>query len=133
MRSGAAGTDNPRPVRVKAIREIYKIVDTAVDHAGLPKTAMVSVLLKHEGEADEVVKSFPPDKVMLALDFSPRQRTYAIVPDYEEEAMRAFASAGIRTIKTSPCATCIPARRRRSSRRGRAPRGTTPPSAGRSR
>ena len=99
MRSGAAGTDNPRPVRVKAIREIYKIVDTAVDHAGLPKTAMVSVLLKHEGEADEVVKSFPPDKVMLALDFSPRQRTYAIVPDYEEEAMRAFASAGIRTIK----------------------------------
>jgi phosphopantetheine--protein transferase-like protein len=99
MRSGAAGTNNPRPVRVRAIREIYKIVDTAVDHAGLPKTAMISVLLKHEGEADEIVKAFPPDKVSLALDFSPRQRTYAVAPECEDELMKAFASAGIRTIK----------------------------------
>ena len=99
MRSGAAGVDNPRPVRVRAIRDIYKIVDKAVDHAGLPKTAMISVLLKHEGEADEVVKGFPPDKVALALDFSPRQRTYAVAPDFEETALRAFADAGVRTMK----------------------------------
>jgi len=99
MRSGAAGIDNPRPVRVRAIREIYKIVDKAVDHSGLPKTSMISVLLKHEGEADEVVKDFPPDKVVLALDFSPRQRTYAVAPDYEETALKAFADAGIRTMK----------------------------------
>lgn len=99
MRSGAAGIDNPRPVRVRAIREIYKIVDKAVDHSGLPKTSMISVLLKHEGEADEVVKGFPPDKVALALDFSPRQRTYAVAPDYEETALKAFADAGIRTMK----------------------------------
>ena len=99
MRSGAAGIDNPRPVRVRAIRDIYKIVDNAVDHSGLPKTSMISVLLKHEGEADEVVKGFPPDKVALALDFSPRQRTYAVAPDYEETALKAFADAGIRTMK----------------------------------
>ena len=99
MRSGAAGVGNPRPVRVRAIREIYKIVDKAVDHSGLPKTSMISVLLKHEGEADEVVKGFPADKVALALDFSPRQRTYAIAPDYEETALKAFADAGIRTMK----------------------------------
>ena len=99
MRSGAAGVDNPRPVRVRAIREIYKIVDKAVDHSGLPKTSMISVLLKHEGEADEVVKGFPQDKVALALDFSPRQRTYAVAPDYEETALKAFADAGIRTMK----------------------------------
>ena len=99
MRSGAAGIDNPRPVRVRAIRDIYKIVDKAVDHSGLPKTSMISVLLKHEGEADEVVKGFPPDKVALALDFSPRQRTYAVAPDYEETALKAFADAGIRTMK----------------------------------
>ena len=99
MRSGAAGIDNPRPVRVRAIREIYKIVDKAVDHSGLPKTSMISVLLKHEGEADEVVKGFPSDKVALALDFSPRQRTYAVAPDYEETALKAFADAGIRTMK----------------------------------
>ena len=99
MRSGAAGIDNPRPVRVRAIREIYKIVDKAVDHSGLPKTSMISVLLKHEGEADEVVNGFPTDKVALALDFSPRQRTYAVAPDYEETALKAFADAGIRTMK----------------------------------
>ena len=99
MRSGAAGVGNPRPVRVRAIREIYKIVDKAVDHSGLPKTAMISVLLKHEGEADEVVKGFPSDKVALALDFSPRQRTYAVAPDYEETALKAFAEAGVRTMK----------------------------------
>ena len=99
MRSGAAGVGNPRPVRVRAIREIYKIVDKAVDHSGLPKTSMISVLLKHEGEADEVVKEFPTDKVALVLDFSPRQRTYAVAPDYEETALKAFADAGIRTMK----------------------------------
>ncbi len=99
MRSGAAGVGNPRPMRVKAIREIYRIVDKAVDHSGLPKTAMVSVLFKHEGDAEEVEKGFPPDKVLPALDFSPRQRTYAVVPDYEEEAMKAFAAIGARAMK----------------------------------
>ena len=99
MRSGAVGTGNPRPVRVRAIREIYKIVDKAVDHSGLPKTSIISVLLKHEGEADEVVKGFPADKVALVLDFSPRQRTYAVAPDYEETALKAFSDAGIRTMK----------------------------------
>ena len=99
MRSGAAGVGNPRPLRVKAIREIYRIVDKAVDHSGLPKTAMVSVLFKHEGDAEEVEKGFPPDKVLPALDFSPRQRTYAVVPDYEEEAMKAFAAIGARAMK----------------------------------
>jgi len=99
MRSGAAGTDNPRHVRIRAIREIYRIVDKAVDHSGLPKTAMISVLLKHEGEADEVVKGLPADKIALALDFSPRQRTYAVAPEFEEAALRAFAEAGIRTMK----------------------------------
>ena len=99
MRSGAVGTGNPRPVRVRAIREIYKIVDKAVDHSGLPKTSIISVLLKHEGEADEVVKGFPADKVALVLDFSPRQRTYAVATDYEETALKAFSDAGIRTMK----------------------------------
>ena len=99
MRSGAAGKDPPRPERVRAIRDIYRIVDKAVDHAGLPETAMVSVIMRHAGQADAAVAAFPKDKVMLALDLSPRQRTYAIAPDFEEEAMRAFANCGVRATK----------------------------------
>ncbi len=99
MRSGAAGTNRSRQERVKAIRDIYKIVDTAVDHAGLPKTSIISIHLKNEGDADEMVKAFPPDKVFLALDMSPRQRTYAVVPDFENEFLFACSEAGIHATK----------------------------------
>lgn len=99
MRSGSVGADSSRPDRVRAIREIYKVVDKAVDHAGLPKTSMVSVLMKREGEAAEVAKGFPAGKAALALDFSPRQQTYAVEPDFEETAIREFNAAGIRTVK----------------------------------
>ena len=99
MRSGSAGTKLSRQDRVRAVREIYNIVDVAVDHAGLPKTSMISLLLKHAGEADAIVKSFPSDKVFLALDLSPRQKTYAVVPEFEEEFLNAFSAAGIRTVK----------------------------------
>ena len=99
MRSGAAGAEPSRPDRVRIIREIYQVVDRAVDHAGLPEVAMVTVLLRHPDEIDELVKTFPPDKVMLAVNFSPRQKTFAIVRDYENEALAAFAAAGVRAMK----------------------------------
>lgn len=99
MRSGAAGSNPPRPDRVRAIRDIYRIVDKAVDHEGLPETAMISIIMRHAGQADEAIASFPKDKVMLALDLSPRQRTYAVAPDFAEEAMRAFAGCGVRATR----------------------------------
>ena len=99
MRSGAAGIDAPRPERVRAIRDIYRIVDKAVDHEGLPETAMISIIMRHAGQADAAIASFPKDKVMLALDLSPRQRTYAVAPDFAEEAMRAFAGCGVRATR----------------------------------
>ncbi len=117
MRSGAAGTDVPRPDRVRFIRDIYRVVHKAVNHGGLPRTSMISLLMRREGEADPVVASFPKDKAVLALDLSPRQRTYAVDPAFEEEAMRAFAAAGIRAVKvaldrpfnTPLCARIVPA------------------------
>ena len=99
MRAGAAGAAIPRPDRVKIIGDIYRIVDKAVDHEGLPKTALVSILLRHAGEADAVIASFPKGKVMLAMDLSPRQKTYVVTPDFEEAALAAFANAGIRAVK----------------------------------
>ena len=101
MRCGVVGSEVARSDRIRFAQEIYKIVDRAVDHGGMPKTTMLSILMRREGEADEIVATFPPDKVRLALDLSPRQRTYAVSPDFEETAIRAFASAGIRAVKAA--------------------------------
>lgn len=97
--SGAAGARPSRPDRVRVIKEIYALVNKAVDHAGLPEVAMISVLLRREGEIDELIGSFPPDKVSIAVDFSPRQKTYAVAADFEQEAMQAFSVAGVRAVK----------------------------------
>ena len=97
--SGAAGVQPSRPDRVRVLKEIYKLVDKAVDHAGLPEVAMISVLLRREGEIDDLIRTFPADKVTIAVDFSPRQKTYAVAVDFEEEVMRAFSSVGVRAVK----------------------------------
>ena len=99
VRSGAAGESPARPDRVKIISEIYRIVHKAVNHGGLPKVAVITALLRRAGEIDELVKTFPPDKVTLAVDFSSRQKTYVVSPDYEQTALDAFAAAGVRTVK----------------------------------
>lgn len=123
LRSGAAGGKLTRPQRVHVLRDIYSIVDKAVDHVGLPRTAMISILLRHEGEEADVIASFPKDKVQLAVDLSPRQKTYSIALDFEEEAMQAFTTAGIRAIKndldkpfnTPGCQKIVPAIKRFTS------------------
>ena len=117
--SGAAGESRPRPDRVRAISEIYRIVDKAVDHAGLPETVMVTVLLRPDGEAklQETLAAFPEGKVELALDLSPRQKTYAIEPAFADKAIEAFTAAGIRSMRlalnrpfnTPQCASLVPA------------------------
>ncbi len=101
MCSGAVGSDVSRPDRVRFIRDIYRIVHKAVNHGGLPQTAMISIVMRREGEVDPIVAAFPKGKATLALDWSPRQRTYAVAPDFEDEAMRAFAAAGIRAVKVA--------------------------------
>lgn len=119
IRSGAAG-ESTRPMRVRAISDIYRIVNKAVSHEGLPRAAMVTAVMRHEGEDAPVLASFPPGKVVVALDISPRQRTYAVDPDFEAEATRAFAAAGIRTMKlklevpfnTPQCEKIVPAIRK---------------------
>ena len=99
MRSGAAGAEMSRPDRVRVIREIYKVVQGAVEHLGLPRTSMLSVLTRHPGEADAAIAAMPRDKVCVAVDFSPRQKTLAVTPDYEETAIAALAACGARTMK----------------------------------
>ncbi len=97
--SGAAGENTPRGGRVAILRDLYRIVSKAIDHEGLPRMTHVTVLLRHPEDIDPVLKSFPAGAVDLVVDFSPKMKTYAIEPDFEEDAMRAFAGAGIRTLK----------------------------------
>ena len=99
MRSGATGTNLPRPDRVKVFADIYRIVDKAVDHEGLPSVSVVTMVFRREGDAEEVMKTFPEGKVMLALDFSSRNKTYAVVPEFEDEMIRAFSTVGGRMVK----------------------------------
>jgi len=120
MRSGAAGSAPERPNRVKVVRDIYQIVNRAVNHGGLEKVAMLTVRLRAPGEIDELIKDFDPARFMLAVDFSPRQKTYAVAVDYEAEVMQAFAAAGVRTMKlaldrpfnTPLCQALVPAIRK---------------------
>ena len=100
MRSGAAGAGRlDRPRRIELLQDIYKIVNNAVDHSGIAPVKMVTVIMRREGDADGVVAAFPEGKCTLVVDFSPRQRTYAIEPDFEKEALTAFAAAGVRTVR----------------------------------
>ena len=119
MASGAAGAPT-RPERIRFIGDIYRIVRKAVNHGGFGEVAVLTVLLRREGEADAVVAGFPKDKVVLTVDFSPRQKTYAVAKDFEQEATAAFAAAGVRTMtlaldrpfNTPQCASLVPAVRK---------------------
>ena len=118
--AGMAGENLSRPERVRLIRDIYGVVHKAVNHGGLPEVAMVTALTRRQEEIDEVVGRFPPDKVMRAVDFSPRQKTFAVAKDFAAEAMAAFAAAGIRAMRlaldrpfnTPLCEPLVPAIRR---------------------
>ncbi|MBR4893821.1 MAG: hypothetical protein IKZ36_01335, partial [Kiritimatiellae bacterium] len=99
LRSGAAGASVTRTERVKALREIYKIVSTSVDSKGLPKTVMVTAMVRREDALDQVLESFPKGVIHLVTDFSPKMKTFAIDPNHEDAVLKAFADAGVRTLR----------------------------------
>ena len=99
LKSGACGAETTRADRIKAIGEIYRMVSKAVDHEGLPKTLMLTALLRRGDEADGILAALPKDSAHLVADFSPKMKTFAIRPECEEAASKAFADAGIRTLR----------------------------------
>jgi acyl transferase domain-containing protein len=88
---------------------------------------MFTLLHRHPGEVEALVSSFPPGKVDLVVDFSPRRKTYAVAKDFEEEALAAFAAADIRYVRldldrpfnTPKCPSLIPVVRKFADRRMR--------------
>ncbi|MCR5413147.1 MAG: 4'-phosphopantetheinyl transferase superfamily protein [Kiritimatiellae bacterium] len=99
LSSGAAGAGRSRGDSVKALREIYRTISKAIDHEGLPRIIMVTALLRHGEDLAGLMKSLPPGAARLTADLSPKMKTFAIKPEHEEEAMKAFANAGIRTLR----------------------------------
>ena len=99
MQSGAVGDAPDRTKRVRLIAEIYRLVHKAVNHGGLPKVAVLSAHPKTPDELAALEPKLPKDKVFLSLDFSPRQKTYAVVAEEEESVAQLFADAGIRVKK----------------------------------
>ena len=55
MKSGATSAATSRTERVKALRDIYKIVSKAVDNKGLPKIVMVTAMVRHEEDLNAVL------------------------------------------------------------------------------
>ncbi len=97
--SGAAGEMPIRPNRVAIVRDIYRIVDQAVDRGGLPKVVMVSVFLREGDDADALVRLFPEGRAFLTVDFSPRQKTFAIVAEEAPAVLARLAEARVRFVK----------------------------------
>ena len=120
VRSGSAGASPERTARIGMIRDIYRIVHKAVNHGGLPAVAMYSVLARHPGEIDAALGEFPKDKVVLVVDFSPRQKTYAVVREFEKLFEEKLAESGVRAMRlaldrpfnTPMCESLVPAIRK---------------------
>ncbi len=99
FRSGAVGTNRTRGDFVKALREIYKTISKAIDHEGLPRVIMVTALLRKEEDLQPLLDSLPAGSATLTADFSPKMKTFVIDPAQEDEALKAFANAGVRTLR----------------------------------
>lgn len=97
--AGAAGAAIERAERVKAIGELYRIVSKAVAREGLPPAVMATAVARREDDLAAAAASLPKGTTTLAVDFSPRMKTYAIEPDAAQDVFSAFAAAGVRTVR----------------------------------
>ena len=109
-----------RGKRLKFLQEMYRLVNTAVSHAGLPTCVMVSIISPHPERTAEVLSAFAQDKVTVAFRQSSRQMTLAIAPDVADVVLHALSEAGVRGMRlpvdrpfnTPWCAGNLPAFRK---------------------
>ena len=96
VESGAAGAALDRARRIRLISDIYRVVHKAVNHGGLPRASVISAALRTPSELAALERAIPPGSVFPAIDFSPRQKTFAVRPGMEEQVAAALAAAGVR-------------------------------------
>ena len=96
---GLLGRKFDRKRRLEFLRETYKVVNNAVSHAGLPKCVLMTVVSSRAEQLEEVLATFPPEKVRRAFSFSAKQLTLAIAPEAVDEVQHALAAAGVRGMR----------------------------------
>ena len=99
IESGSIGPAPTRGDRTGIINSLYKLVDKAVDHAGLPEAAMFSLIVKSAEDLEAVKLQLPEGSLKLVNDLSPRQKVFAVTKEGERAAIAAFAEHGIRAAK----------------------------------
>ncbi|MGN0852315.1 MAG: 4'-phosphopantetheinyl transferase superfamily protein [Kiritimatiellia bacterium] len=90
-----------RKDRLKFLQEVYKVVNTAVSHAGLPKCLFVSLVSPHPEQAAAALADLPADQASVAYRFSPRHLTVAFDPEHAEGILHRLAGLGIRSHRLS--------------------------------
>ena len=88
-----------RPDRLEFLRDMYKLVDKTVGHAGLPKCVFLTVLSPRPEETAEILGTFPQDKVSVAFRQSPRQMLVALAPDIADDVQRSLVAIGVRGVR----------------------------------
>ena len=94
--AGCFGRKFDRARRLDFLRETYKVVNTAVAHAGLPTCALVAMLTAHPEEAERVLATLDPADAQVAFALSPKQWTLAIAPHAMDEVQKVLAATGAR-------------------------------------
>lgn len=96
---GLLGRKFDRKRRLEFLRETYKVVNNAVSHAGLPKCVLMTVVSSRPEQLEEVLATFPPEKVQRAFSFSAKQLTLAIAPEAVDEVQHALTAVGVRGMR----------------------------------
>ncbi len=113
-----------RPARLKFLQDLYHVVETAVNHSGLPRCVMVSMLSSHPEKTEEILKTFAPEIVSRSFLQTSRQCTLAIDPGAVASVQQALSAVGARGVKlpvdrpfnTAWCAKIVPLFRKFASR-----------------
>ena len=91
--------DFKRPDRLKFIREMYHVVDSAVAHSGLPRSVMAAVVSPHPERTDEALAAFSAEEVVTFFEVTPRQRMLAVRPEVYPAVQKALAEAGAKSMR----------------------------------
>ena len=96
---GMFGRKFDRKRRLEFLRDMYKVVNNAVAHAGLPKCVMAAIVAPRSEVAETVLDGFSSEKVQRAILLSPKQTTLALAPEAAEEVLQALAAVGVRNMR----------------------------------
>ncbi len=92
---GVFGKKFDRKRRLDFLRELYKVVNNAVSHQGLPKCVFYAAYAPRAGLIEDVLKDYSPDQVQRAFVLSEKQVTLALAPETADDICKALSAAGV--------------------------------------